>query len=210
MSRPHFSSFSPHRKRIEGTKLWQIETLRAMKKEGGCTLYLVEWKITGGVAYPASWEPKEHITDGAIAEFEKASLDVVAVECFQPLDPVHDAVIKKLLNQCARLLNSNARPGEMLIEVPELGFTATAIAYLRKVLQPRLLSVSGRHELKILGPEVVREWTCFGVKPLYELGVGGRRKEIGMEVIIDTMRGVFDFCAFHRFHPKEEALGCYR
>jgi len=48
MSTPHFSSFSPHRKRVAGTKLWQIETLRAMKEEGGRTLYLVEWMATDG------------------------------------------------------------------------------------------------------------------------------------------------------------------
>jgi len=48
MSTPHFSSFFSHRKRIAGTKLWQIETLRAMKKEGSRTLYLIEWMATDG------------------------------------------------------------------------------------------------------------------------------------------------------------------
>jgi len=48
MSTPHFSSFFSHRKRVAGTKLWQIETLCAMKKEGGCTLYLVEWIAIDG------------------------------------------------------------------------------------------------------------------------------------------------------------------
>jgi hypothetical protein len=45
MTPPHFSL---HRKRSAGTKMWQVENLRAVKKEGGRTFYLVEWMTTDG------------------------------------------------------------------------------------------------------------------------------------------------------------------
>ena len=45
MSTPHFS---PHRKRIADTKMRQVENLCAMNKDGGRTLYLVEWMATDG------------------------------------------------------------------------------------------------------------------------------------------------------------------
>jgi len=43
MSTPHFSL---HRKRIADTKMRQVENLCVMNKEGGRTLYLVEWMAT--------------------------------------------------------------------------------------------------------------------------------------------------------------------
>ena len=43
-----FHHFSLHRRRIAGTKMRQVENLCAMNKEGGCTLYLVEWLATDG------------------------------------------------------------------------------------------------------------------------------------------------------------------
>jgi len=48
MSTPHFSSLFPHRKRIADTKMRQVKNLCAMNKEGGRTLYLVEWMATDG------------------------------------------------------------------------------------------------------------------------------------------------------------------
>lgn len=78
------------------------------------------------------WVSQDLISSGAIAEFEQSVLDAQRVDCYVPLDPVHDVVVKKIMHKLAAVMNSNALPGEYVVEVPQLSFCALADAYMKK------------------------------------------------------------------------------
>jgi hypothetical protein len=88
-----------------------------------------------------------------------------------------------VLNQCARLLNSNAQPGAMPIEVLAICFTASVVAYMAS--QPRLPSQRTQpRAVERRGTEVARTYACHAVKPLCD--PADTRKKIGMVVTFDT------------------------
>jgi hypothetical protein len=123
---------------------------------------------------------------------------ITIINCCPPFDPVQDLLVKKVLNQCVRLLNSNVQPGAMPIEVPAICFTAAAVAYMAS--QPRRPPQRTQpRAVERRGTEAARTYARHAVKPLCD--TADTRKKIGMVMTFDTAPRRLRPTA-HRCHPS--------
>jgi len=108
----------------------------------------------------------------------------IAVDCYPPLTSAHDLLVKKVLNQCARLSTRTRNPGEMRIEVPAICFTATAVACMARQMPPkRIIGNCARIERGCT--EVACTYARHAVKPLFVPAVP--RKKICVVVTLDAV-----------------------
>jgi len=165
--------------------------------------YLVEWESHNNETFPPDWIDEKDISVAALREY-KESLKFVrrAVDVRVPLDPVHDLVGRRLLHKLAEVMNSTARPGEYLIDVPELSFTALACGYLELISRPRICSTLFRSLLE--EGRVVHPGDRHLIKEVK------RGSTLIRDLAFRSMADVFHVCSFHRFYPQRKAIGCFR
>lgn len=182
--------FSLRRKEPSESKLWKVRALLSEKVEGKRTHYLVDWEPCDGQAWPAEWVPAERVTAGAIADFKATVPSALAKDVYQHLDPVHELVTRLLLHKLAELLNSNALPGEYVIDFPELSLLDTARGYMEKIRRPWLLKSA---TAPLVNEEMARNATMHPIiKGKMDAG------NLFEELLLDTMMDVSSFCSFHR------------
>lgn len=163
------------------------------KVEGQRTHYLVDWEPCDGQIWPAEWVPAERVTAGAIAEFKATVPSALAKDVYQHLEPVHELVGRRLLHKLAQILNSNAMPGEYVIDFPELSLLDTARGYMEKIRRPWLLK-TGMAPLIDEGNEEIARNAMMRPIAKGKLDGGGLYEEL----VLNTMPDVCAFCSFHR------------